>query len=142
MTHLAQGFSERVNGPVTRGLGAPQRTAHSDRLAGDKTGVFGPGYFFIFVHHPDHVLAIGHDVGSGNILQRADISGDLPHPAAANLFLFAHGQVVGITNNAALAATERNVNHRALPGHPGSQRFDRIDGFLGVKADTALAGTA
>ena len=140
--HFVQGFAHGVDDAVPGGLGAAQRTAHAHRLAGDEAGVLGAGEFFIFVHHPDHVLGVGHDIGGRNVLQRADVADDLPTQPRQICFLLAHGEIVRIADDPALAAAEGNVDHGAFPGHPGGQGLDRVDGFLGVEADAALAGTA
>ena len=67
---------------------------------------------------------------------------DLTYPAAADLLLLALAEVVGIANDAALGAAQRNVDDRALPGHPHRQRADRVDGLLRVEANAALARSA
>src|SRR5512143_735849 len=54
----------------------------------------------------------------------------------------ARAQVVRIADDAALRATERDVDDGALPRHPHRERADRVDGFLRVEADAALARSA
>jgi hypothetical protein len=68
--------------------------------------------------------------------------GDGPDPAPAEPFLLPLAEVVGITDNTALAPSEGDVHDGAFPGHPHGQCADRIDRLLGMKADTALAGAA
>ena len=57
-------------------------------------------------------------------------------------FLFARGQVVGVADHAALAATERDIDDGAFPGHPCGEGAHGIDGLLGVEPDAALGGSA
>ena len=49
---------------------------------------------------------------------------------------------VRIADHAAFAAAERNVDHGAFPGHPGSQRAHFVQRHVGRKADAALGGAA
>jgi hypothetical protein len=49
---------------------------------------------------------------------------------------------VRVADDAALAAAERDVDHRALPGHPGREGAHRVDRLLRVEADAALGGAA
>ena len=65
-----------------------------------------------------------------------------PDPAPAQPFLFPLAEVVGIADDAAFPAAERDVDDGAFPGHPHGQGADRIDGLLGMETDPALAGTA
>ena len=96
----------------------------------------------VFVHHPDHVLAVGHNIGGRNILEGPDVISDLAHPAAADAFLFAFRKMMRVADDPALAAAQGDIHHRALPGHPGGQSSYGVHCFLGVKADAALAGAA
>ncbi len=83
-----------------------------------------------------------HDVRSGDVLQGADVAGDLADPAAADLFLLTVGELAGVADHAALAAAQGDVNHGGLPGHPGGQGAHGVDGLVGVEADAALRGAA
>ena len=94
------------------------------------------------VQHPEHVLAVGHDVGRGDVLLVADVHGDLADPAAADQLLLAVAEVVRVADDAALAAAQGDVDHGRLPGHPHGQGPDGVDGLVGVEADAALAGAA
>src|SRR4030042_3089319 len=88
------------------------------------------------------MLGAGHDVRRGDVAEIADVLGEGPDPAAAEPFLLARAEVVGVADDATLAAAERDVDDGALPGHPHGQGPDRIDRLLGVEADAALAGAA
>ena len=55
---------------------------------------------------------------------------------------FAIGNQRGIADHAALRAAERNVDHRALPGHPGRQRAHFVERHVGRVADAAFARAA
>ena len=47
-----------------------------------------------------------------------------------------------IADDAALAAAEGNVDHGALPRHPGGQRAHFVERHIGREADAALGRTA
>ena len=107
-----------------------------------KPGELGAADPLELVEHPEHVLAVGHDVGGRNVLDGADVRGDLADPAAADAFLFAVAEVVRVADDPALAAAERDVDNGALPGHPHGQGADGVHGFVRMEADAALAGAA
>jgi len=46
-----------------------------------------------FVEQPEHVLSVGHDVRSRNVLDGTNVPGDLADPAAADRFLLAIAEV-------------------------------------------------
>ena len=48
-------------------------------------------------------------------------------------------QIVRVADDAALAAAQRDVDDRALPGHPHRERAHGVERLLRVKADAALA---
>ncbi len=49
---------------------------------------------------------------------------------------------MGFDDDAALGAAKRDVDDRALPGHPHRQRLDFVEGDVGVVADAALGRAA
>src|SRR2546422_158459 len=73
---------------------------------------------------------------------RADDDADLGGIPAGHVLQLAHRHLLGIADHAALAAAVRDVGRGALPGHPGRQRLDLVEGDAGVIADAALGGTA
>ena len=50
--------------------------------------------------------------------------------------------LLGIANHAAFCAAKRNVDHRALPGHPAGQRANFIQRHVRRKSNAALARSA
>ena len=108
-----------------------------------KPGSLAPRMLLELVHHPQHVLAVGHDVGGGDVLQGAHVAGHLADPARGRCPSCSRSdEVVRVADDAALAAAEGDVHHGALPGHPRGQGADRVDGLVGVEADAALARAA
>ncbi len=135
-------FAQAEDHAVSGGFGAALRAAHVHRFAGNEAREVSAVNVFELVENPQHVLGVGHHIGRRDIGQRSNILGNLAHPAAANLFLLAGAEVMGIANHAALGAAQRNVDHGALPGHPHRQGADGVDGLLRVEADAALTGAA
>ncbi len=95
----------------------------------------------ILVHHPGHDLGGGVDVRRRHVLLRADDPPDLVDVGPAQPLQFTLGHLLGVADDAALAAAEGQVEERTLPGHPGGQRADGVDGLVGMEADSALAGS-
>ena len=62
--------------------------------------------------------------------------------AARDALQFAVRKQVGIADHAALGAAERDVDHRALPRHPRSQRAHFVERHVGRVANAALARAA
>src|SRR5699024_3177058 len=82
------------------------------------------------------------NIRRGNIVAGTNV---LPHrtdPAAANLFLLVGRECRGVTNDAALAAAQRDICDCALPRHPRGKRADGIERFRRVEADAAFVGAA
>ena len=124
------------------GLAASARAAHVQRLAG-YDGRHGLAHVHgVGVHHPRHRLLVGVDVGSGHVLLRADELDELSGVAAGQALQFAARHVLGIADDAALGAAERNVHHRALPGHPARQGAHFVKRHVGRIAYAALSRTA
>jgi hypothetical protein len=140
--HLPQRLADGEDDAVAGRLGAALGAAHAHGLAGDEAGVVPAVDRLELVEHPQHVLAGGHDVGGGHVGHGTDVPGELAHPASADLLLLALREVVGVADDAALAAAERDVHHRAFPGHPGGEGADGVERLLRVEADAALRGAA
>ena len=86
---LFQCLSQREYDAVASRLGAAERSTHVHGLAGDEAGITAAMDLLELVEYPEHVLRVGHDVRRRHIGNRTDIPGHLPHPAAADLLLFA-----------------------------------------------------
>ncbi len=124
------------------GLAASARAADLDRFAGDDGGDGLAHVHGIGVHHPGHGLLVGVHVRSGDILFRTDDLDDLGGEAAGHALQFAARHGLGIADDPALGATEGNVDHRALPGHPGGEGAHFVEVDLRGVANAALGRTA
>ena len=80
--------------------------------------------------------------GAGTSRSGSDEVDDLGGVAARERLQFAIGEHVRIADHAALAAAERDVDHRAFPGHPGGQRAHFVQRHVGREADAALGRAA
>ena len=125
-----------------RRLVAALGAAEADRLAGHDAGHRVAGVHRVGVHHPGHDLGVRVDVGGGDVALRTDQDLDLGREAAGQRLDLLQGQLLGIDDDAALAAAEGNADDRALPGHPHREGLDLVERHVLVVADAALRGTA
>jgi hypothetical protein len=95
---------------------------------------------FIFIQHPGHDLGVGVYIGRGHILGQANIAGDVAHIGSAEPLQFAGRHLAGIADDAAFGTAQGDVGHGRLPGHPGGQGPDGIDGLIGVEAEPPFVG--
>ena len=135
-------LDHRVDAAARGRVAAAQRAEQMHRFAGDDARQMPTGDDFVFVHHPGHHIGRGVDIGRGHILVGTDEVGHSAHVAAAEAFKLAARHALGVADHAALAAAQRDVHHRGLPGHPRGQRPDRVDGFIGMEANAAFRGAA
>jgi hypothetical protein len=92
------------------------------------------------VHDPGHDLIVGVDVGRRHVLLGPDGVDNLGDVAAGERLELPPREAVGIHDDPPLAAAERDVGHRAFPGHPGGQRGDLVQRDAGMIADATLRG--
>ena len=123
---------------ASRRLASPERSAHLDRLAGDDGGRCVADVHAVGVHDPRHHLIVGVDVGRGYVLFGSDGVDDLGDVSSRERLELAARHARGVADDAALAAAERDVRDRALPGHPGGERGHFVEADVGVVADAAL----
>src|SRR5437763_1520422 len=55
---------------------------------------------------------------------------------------FAAGHFARIANDAALRTAERDIHHRAFPGHPGGKRAHFVNAYIRRESNPALPGSA
>jgi len=91
-------------------------------------------------HDPRHLRSPVLTSGPGTSLSGPNRSERSAACAASGVRGSARDSVRGSTLMPALAAAERDVGDRALPGHPRRQRRDLLERDVGVEADPALAG--
>ena len=135
---MLRGFARDDHRAAAGGFAAAQRAAHLHRLAGDDGGRAVADVHRVGVGDPRHDLFVGVDVGRGDVLVGADRVDDLGGVAAGQRLELALRHLRRIANHAALAAAERQLRDRALPGHPRRQRRHFIERHVGVIADAAL----
>jgi hypothetical protein len=130
------------NTPLPVALTLPSEPAEFNGFAGDDAGDGATLVRRVGVHHPGHDLRIRVDVGSGDILGRADDDADLAGVAARDFFELVQGQALGVDPDAAFGAAVGDVHCGVLDRHPGGERQDFLQGHVGVVAHAAFAGPA
>src|SRR5262245_28828521 len=100
---LFQRFAEQKNNAVPGRFGTAARTSHPDGLSGDEAGIAAAMNDLELIQHPEHVLCIGHDIGSRYIANGADIARHRADPRPAEGFLLAQAEVVRRADDPALA---------------------------------------
>ena len=94
------------------------------------------------VHHPGHDLGIGVDVRGRDVLLGTDEDPELGREPSRQPFQLTLGQLLGVDSHAALAATERDTHHGALPGHPHGEGLDLVQVDVLVVPEATLGGAA
>ena len=135
------GLARHDHHAAAGGFAAAQRAAHLDRLAGHDRRRGIADVHAVGVHHPRHDLIVGVDVGRGHVLVGADRVDDLRDVAPGQRLELAPRHARRVADDAALAAAEGHVRHRALPRHPRGERRDLVERDVGVVADAALGRT-
>ena len=141
-TESAQRLHGDDHAAAAGGLGAAARAAQRERLAGNHGGGGLALVHRVGIHDPGHGLRIGVDVRRGHVAVRTDDVHDFGCVAAGDALQFAGRKQIGIADHAAFAAAERDVHHRAFPGHPGRQGAHFIERDVGSEANSALGRSA
>ena len=123
-------------------VAASFRSAQGQGLAGDHAEFVVTAHERELVHHPRHDLRGRVDVGSRDVLEQPEHAADLTDVGTGQALELAGGHLLGVADDPALAASERDVDDRGLPGHPRRQRAHRVDRLVRMEADTALRGSA
>ena len=87
------------------------------------------------------ICGVGVDIGGRNIAVRADQETDLRGEAARHPLQLPKRELLRINGDAALRATEGDIDDGALPRHPHRQGFHLVEGDVLVIAQAALGGT-
>src|SRR5262249_14582998 len=136
-----QGLVTNDHYAATGGLATAARAANVDGLAGNDSGHGLAHVHGVGVHHTCHGLFVGIHVRSGNVLFRAQEFDELGGVAPGEVFQLGKSQLLGINNDAALGAAERDVGHRTPPGHPTGQGPDFVPAYVGGVTDAAFGRT-
>ncbi len=139
---MLHGFIADDRDAATGRFFSPAGAAEVDGLAGDD-GVDGLAHVHgVGVHDPSHGLLVGAHIGRGNILFRADELDEFGGVAASHALELALGHFFGVADDAAFGAAEGDVNDSTLPGHPGSECADFVEGDVRGIADAAFGRAA
>ena len=139
---LLRPLDDAVDGALSGGLRATERSAGRDRLAGDDALdallVRSADHVRVRVHHPRHRLAVRADVGRGDVVLGSDVLTERVGEATRDLLELVLRDPVRVELDAALAAAERDAHQRALPRHHRSERLDVVERDRRVVTHTAL----
>ena len=124
----------------SRRLTAAKRAAHLDRLAGDDGRDRMALVHGIGVHDPRHDPLVGIHVRSWHIGIRTERRDDADRVTPGQALELAHAELTRIADHATLGATERQVHHRAFPGHPGGERLHFLERHREIEPDASLGG--
>jgi hypothetical protein len=139
---MFHGFVTDDGDTATGGFFASAGAAEVDGFAGDD-GIDGLAHVHgVGVHDPGHGLLVGAHVGGGNVFFGADEFDELGGVAASHALELALRHFLGVTDDAAFGAAEWDVDDGALPGHPGSEGADFVEGDVRGVADAAFGGAA
>src|SRR6202022_4620289 len=124
--------SERADGDAASGgLDPAKRTAHLDRLAGHRRRHRVTEMHRKRIHDPGHRLAVGINVRRGDVAVRADENRDLGRESPRHVLELVEWELLRVDDYSALGAAERDIDDRALPGHPHRERLDLVEGDVG-----------
>ena len=119
-------------------LAPPQGAAHLDRFPRHHRGHGVAFVHGVGVHDPRHHALVRVYIGCRDVRIGAQDFDDAGGVASRHTLQLAHRHRGRIANDAALGAPERDVHQRALPRHPGGQRFDFFEGDVEIEANAAL----
>jgi hypothetical protein len=129
---------DAVERAARRRLRAPERAADRERLTGHDAEDGVALVHRVGVEDPGHDATVRADVGRGDVPLRPDVVDDLARVAPRHALELRVGQGLGVADDAALGAAEREAHQRALPRHPHRQRLDLVQRDVRVVADPAL----
>ena len=139
---VAGRLDDAEDGAAGRRLVAALGAAEADRLAGHDARDRVAGVHGVRVHHPGHDLGVGVDVRRRDVLLGPDEDLDLGEEPAGQALQLLLAELLGIDDDAALAAAVRDADDRALPGHPHREGLDLVERDVLVVADAALGRAA
>src|SRR6185369_13037772 len=139
---MARRLDDRVHAATGRRLVAAFGATEADGLAGDDARDRVARVHGIGVHHPGHDLGVGVDVRRRDVLLGSDEDLDLGEKAAGQALELLLAELLGIDDDATLAAAVRDADDRALPGHPHGEGLDLVERDVLVVADAALGRAA
>ncbi len=134
-----QHLRREVHAPVAGGLGADERAAPVEPLAGEDAGELVPQPLVLAEEEPD--LAPAHaDVARGDVGVGADVAEQLGHEALAEAHDLDVALALGIEVRPALAAAHRQRGERVLEDLLEGQELQDAQVHRGVEPQPALVG--
>ena len=102
------------DGAVAGGLGARQRAAPGQALAGEHAGVVGVAQALVLAEQVADLAPAHADVAGGDVGGRADVAGELGHEGLAEAHDLALGAAMRVEVGPALAAADALVGQGVL----------------------------
>src|SRR3954462_15771069 len=137
---LLDGVGETLSGR----LDAPFRAANARVLPGDDAAQAMALALAVgeLPEQEAHDVGIGPHVGSGDVEVGPDQRLEAVHVAENERLQLLAGERSRVDLDAALAAAERDVGDRRLPGHLGREHLEEVQRDVLVEPDAALVGAA
>ena len=116
VAHALQSLSSEVAQAVAGSLGAGQRAAEGQTLAGEHAALEAVGQTLVLAEHVADLTATHADITGGAVHELADVAVQLGHEALAEAHDFHVALAVGVEVRAALAAAHGQGGQAVLEG--------------------------
>ena len=140
VAHALQSLSGEVAQAVAGSLGAGQRTAEGQALAGEHTALEAVGQALVLAEHIADLAAADANIAGGAVHELADVAVQLGHEALAEAHDFHVALAVGVEVRAALAAAHGQGGEAVLEGLLKAQELQDALVDRGMEAQAALVG--
>ena len=140
VAHALQSLGGEVAQAVAGGLGAGQRAAEGQALAGEHTALEAVGQALVLAEQVADLAAADADITGGAVHELADVAVQLGHEALAEAHDFHVALALGVEVRAALAAAHGQGGQAVLEGLLKAQELQDALVDRGMEAQTALVG--
>ena len=123
-------FESSSNYTTTSCSSTTKGTTYANCFTGDEARFILTGNFAIFIHHPAHNLSISVHIRCGNIFLFANKHSNSINVCSSQSFQFAFGKSCRIYDNATFATAIRQTCYCAFAGHPESESFNFVHGYI------------
>ena len=129
-----------VDQAVASGLGASQRAAEGEALAGQDAGPLVADAL-VLAEHVGNLAAADAQVTGGDVGVGADVAAELGHEGLAEVHDLVVGLALGVKVRAALATAHGKGGEGVLENLLEAQELQHAEGDRGVEAQAALVGS-
>ena len=128
------------DGAVAGGLGAHQRAAPGEALAGEDAGLVAVGDALVLAEQVADLAAADADVAGGDVGVLADVAVQLGHEGLAEAHDLVVAAALGVEVGAALAAADGHAGQGVLEDLLEAEELDDAQVHRGVEPQAALVG--